>query len=139
MEAFPATRLDLDWAAERVDITFSPRAQGIAALDASGCVRGVVVFDSWTPTAAQLHVALDTPIALRCLLTAGFGYVFRQEGRRLLWMLVNESRSHAVHLAREMGFREAHRVRQGESSDLDIILFEMRREECRWLKGGKHG
>jgi hypothetical protein len=123
----------LEWAASRIGISLTGQAAGLSAVDGSGRTRGVVVFDGWTPSAAQVHLALDTPMALRCLIRRAFLYVFKAMGRQVLWMLLPAS-SPAAGLAESFGFRLAHEIRDGFAVGDNVCVFEMRREECRWLR-----
>lgn len=113
-------------------------ARALAAVDERRRVRGVVGFDRWTPNAVHLHVALAAPSAGRVLLPAAFAEAF-SDGRTLARGEVRSSNLRSLALARHLGFREAHRVVDGWAPGEDVVLFEMRREECRWLQEVPHG
>jgi RimJ/RimL family protein N-acetyltransferase len=124
--------------AARTGYTLGADACALAAVDKSGRVRGVVGFDRWTPASVHLHVVLESPAAVRVLLPAAFAEAFAG-GRVLARGEVRASNARSLALVRHLGFAEAHRVRDGWAPGEDMVLFEMRREACRWLKEAPHG
>lgn len=126
------------WLSERTGYAPSADFRSLVSVDDGGRVVGVVGFDRWTPGAVHMHVALATPIAARLLLPAAFAEAFA-EGRLLALGEVRASNHRSLSLARHLGFREAHRIRNGWDAGEDVVLFEMRREDCRWLKEMLHG
>lgn len=129
----PARSYEMEWLSIKTDVSFSPDARGISAVDQTGRTRGVVAFDSWTPNGCQVHMAIDTPIAARCLLPAAADYVFNHACRKLVWMFLYETREKSRKLAESLGFRETYRVKDGWAEGRDIIFFELRRDDCRIL------
>jgi hypothetical protein len=125
------------WMNSRTGWIPSPTARAIKAVDDGGNIRGVVVFNSWTKTSVQAHMAVDTPIAWRRLVVPCFDYVFNQVGKRVLLALLPSDNARAMQLCESLGFRQAYAVRDGQAEGVDLVLFEMRREECRWLKEEK--
>lgn len=126
--------------AERYAIAFglgahiSPDARGLVAVSKRGTVCGGVLYDGWTENSVQVHMATSTPIAWRHLLPAAFQYPFEECGRGVLLGLVRGHNVASVKMCGHLGFREAYRVRDGVALGEDIIIFELRREECRFLK-----
>lgn len=123
----------MEWMAERSGYTPGADAKGIVATF-GGRVLGVVAFDGFTATIAQVHVALGTPRAAGILFRPAFRYAFLQANRLALVTMVDSRNTRAVGLAAGLGFREACRVRDGMALGADLILFELRREECRYLQ-----
>jgi RimJ/RimL family protein N-acetyltransferase len=70
----------------------------------------------------------------RELLFAAFDYPFNQLELNVVLGLVDSSNEDAINLNTKLGFRTAHRIVDGHP-DGDLILFEMRREDCKWLRG----
>jgi RimJ/RimL family protein N-acetyltransferase len=128
-----AVTTDAGWLTERTGHAPGPGFRALVALDTAGVIRGGVGFDGWTPGSVHLHVVLDTPVAGRALLRSAFAEAF-SGGRLLVRGEVRASNARSLTLARRLGFRETHRVRDGWAAGEDMVLFEMRREECRWLK-----
>jgi hypothetical protein len=82
-----ATR-EFGWYTSRTGYEPGPAARGIAALDAQGVTQGMVVFDDWTPSAARMHIAVDTVGAGRALLRSAFYYLFQQAGKAVAFCIV---------------------------------------------------
>jgi RimJ/RimL family protein N-acetyltransferase len=117
---------------------YQPGGDFRAIVAEAGRVRGLVGFDRWTPASVHMHVALDSMAAGRPLLHSAFAYVFGQCERRLARGEVRASNLRVIALALHLGFRQAHTVKDGWEAGDDLVLLEMRREECRWI-GGSHG
>lgn len=115
----------------------SPEARGLVAVDKAGAVRGGVLYDGWMANSVQCHMAVSTPIAWRHLLPVAFRYPFVDGGRGVLIGVVRAGNVASGKMCRHLGFREAHRVRDGAEAGEDLIIFEMRREECRYLGSRK--
>lgn len=124
--------------AQAVGVHLSPDARGIVAVsERSDQVRGGVLYDGWTQNSVQVHMATGTPLAWRHLLPAVFEYPFEEAGRGVLIGIVRASNAASVRLTKHLGFTESHRVRDGAAVGEDNIIFELRREECRWLSSRK--
>lgn len=103
--------------------------------EVGGRVVGLVGFDGWTPGAVWMHVAVDVPGACRGLLRESFCYAFEQAGRSLALGMVRASNAPSRRLAERLGFSECGRLRDAWSVGEDVVLLEMRREDCRWIGG----
>lgn len=106
--------------------------------EVGGRVVGLVGFDGWTPNAVWMHVAVDSAGACRELLRAAFLYAFVETGRGVALGSVRASNARSLRLASRLGFRECARIHGGWARGEDVVLLELRREECR-LIGGTHG
>lgn len=124
----------LRWIEARTGCVLTRNAKGIEAVDAKGNVRGQVAYDCWTDNAVQAHMAVDTPVAWRSLVRPAFEYPFSQAGKSVILGIIPAGNARSIHLARRLGLRETHRVRDGWARGEDLVVLEMRREECRWLK-----
>jgi hypothetical protein len=128
-----ATLLELAWLKKRAGCQLTQDARGLKAVDSYGATRGMVAFDSWTDNACQAHMATDTPIAWRALLPAALDYVFRQAGKGILLGAIPAKNVASIRFARAAGLFETHRVRDGWAVGEDLLLLELRREDCRFL------
>jgi hypothetical protein len=122
------------WIAERAQLVIGPAFRAIEAVDEAGKIHGMVGYDGWTPGAVCVHVALEHPAALRHLLRQGFKIPFLDFGREVALACVLSTNKRSLALVPRLGFRFAYRVRDGWSKGVDMVWFEMRRDECRWLK-----
>jgi RimJ/RimL family protein N-acetyltransferase len=121
------------WLAERAQFTPSMEIKAIEAVDDTGRIHGMAGFDGWTANSVVLTLALDNPAAFRQLVFAIFHYAFIQAGRGVALATVRGSNARSLKLCRHVGMREAYRVRDGVAVGEDLVIMEMRREECRWI------
>jgi RimJ/RimL family protein N-acetyltransferase len=128
---------DLGWLAQRLgNFHFSPGARAIAAYDETTAgVVGMVGYDGFTQNSAQVHIALARPHAWWALARPTFKYPFEELKKGVLLAMVSSSNERSLRLTAGVGFRETHRIRDGVLPGVDMVLFEMRPEECRWLEG----
>lgn len=124
---------DFGWIQQRTGCGRTAGFKAIKAVDDSGRILGMVGYDGWTENAVQAHMAVETPIAWRALTGPAFAYPFLEAGKSVILAIIPASNARSVKLARRFGFRETYRVRDGWAVGEDLVLLEMRREECRWL------
>lgn len=93
----------------------------------------MVGFDGWTDNSCQAHMAVDYPAVWRSLLQPAFAYPFVENNRKLLVGTIAANNARSLALAKRMGFKETYRIRDAWADGVDLVLVEMRREECRFL------
>lgn len=120
------------WMTDRSGYVPLPDAVGEEAVS-GGVIQGMVIFDGRTETMAQVHVALESPLAAGALRRVAFRSPFIQHGLRVLVTTLASDNGPAVRLALGMGFTEVGRVRDGFRVGVDLILYELRRDACRHL------
>ena len=120
---------DFAWFEGRTGYVLPANARGLSV---GSPPRAMVAFDAWTHNSAQVHVAIEAPGVCRRLLTEAFRYAFGAVG--VLVAVIRAGNAKSVRLAKHLGFTERHRIRDGWKEGEDLIVLEMRREECRWLK-----
>lgn len=130
-----ARREHLAWLVRRTDCHFSPVAKGVEAVDDSGRILGMVVFDAWTENAAQAHMAVDAPIAWRGLLPFALGYLFLEAKKGVLLGAISSQNTRSLRFARHVGLVELTRIKDGAAEGDDLVLLELRKENCRYLHG----
>ena len=117
--------------------------QGSVDFQAMGVVRdgsliAVVAFNGFCGRVCSMHVAGDGGHWIsRALLDAVFDYPFRQLDLAAVLAPIAASNEHALRFDTHLGFTEAHRVPEGWARGVDLIILEMRREACRYLKGAR--
>lgn len=121
------------WMTERSGYTPGPGFRALHVEDAAGRVLAMVGFDGWTPAAVWMHVAVDAPHVARTLLRFAFDYAFRQCGKHHVMGLVRASKVGLLEMSRRAGFAEVARLRGGWAADEDMVILQMRRDECRWI------
>lgn len=133
MKVEAASVHELDFIVSRTNCALTTGARAIKATDERGRIRGMVAYDWWTESAVYAHMAVDAPIAWRSLIPAVFAYPFIECGRALLLALIPNHNRASWRLAQRFGFRVAHVVRDGWAKGDDLLLLELRREDCRFL------
>lgn len=121
------------WIAERAQLAVGAEFQALEAVNRDGRIVGMVAFDSPTPNALCMHVALEHPAAARYLILPAFKAAFVDLDRAIVYGQVLSNNPRALALDLHLGFREIARFKDCWAPGVDKIWLEMRREECRWL------
>lgn len=121
------------WIAERASLSLTREFRAIEAVDEDG-ILAMVGYDGWLPNCCSMHVAVERPFPARRFLRQAFGIPFLESGRDIVVGWVLGTNRKALDLDRRLGFRETHRIRDGWEKGVDLVLFEMRRHECRWIQ-----
>lgn len=96
----------------------------------------IVGYDNWTHNAVHMHVwsGSTRPWFDRYFLQEIFRYPFEICKKGLVIGYTQGDNAPVLEFSRRVGFRETYRVRDGWSLGTDLVIQEMRREECRWIK-----
>ena len=130
-----ATREELD--AFEIETGYCPtkKCTGIVN-EVDGKVAALILYDFWTHTSAQAHISVSNfkhfidPAFVRAI----FEYPFEMCGKSMLITVTPESAKGSLAISRWLGFVEVYRQKDGWKQGEDMILKEMRRENCRWLQ-----
>lgn len=137
MRVLAAPPSDFPWIVARTQCALTPGARAVKAVDTTGAIRGMVLYDGWTLNACQAHMAVDSPIVWRHLLGPAFAYPFLEAGRGVILATIPSHNTRSVRLARHFGFSDVARIRDGWAPGDDLFVLQMRREECRFLSGAR--
>lgn len=119
---------------------YSPtkEARGIkfTANDSCAMIDAMAIYDFWTPAAVQIHIWSMLPkyVFHPVFIREVFRYPFDFANRRLLVSVTPADNSASLKLSEAMGFRETFRIKNGWDLGVDMILKEMRREDCKYLQ-----
>lgn len=125
-----ATPSEIQWVCGKLPLPYSSSMKGV-------CNEGaMVVYDSWTPNAAQVHVYSSGPRYLlsRGYLTEVFTYGFCQCGKGKLFTITPGNAAESLAVSAALGFREVYRQIDGWDVGVDMVVKEMNRHECRYLR-----
>jgi RimJ/RimL family protein N-acetyltransferase len=128
-----APRSHYGWLVQRTGCALTSDFRAIEAMDGRGDVRGMVGYCNWTKAAVQLHIAVEAPSVWRALLRPALEYPFVERGQRVLLGLIAASNKRSARFARAVGFRDVARIRDGWDVGEDFVLFQLRREDCRFV------
>lgn len=124
------------WLCRRVGYAPTREFRAIEAVRDDGHILGMVGYDHWSPNAVWMHVALvdECPRGgLRGFVRAAFAYPFVEAGREIVLGSVRGGNVAAQRLDLHLGFREVCRIVDGVAKGEDLIFYEMRKADCRWL------
>lgn len=121
------------WMNKRTRLPWSSDLRCIATMRKDGSIAAAVGYNAWTFSACWMHVAFENTHALtRELWRAAFEYPFVTCGVEAVYCLIYQTNDEALRLVRKLGYREI-------AKTVDCFMFEMKADECRWLKGVKDG
>ena len=122
---------------DRAQVNLSPLFKAIEAVDDKGTVHGMFGYDGWTPNAVVMNVALDNPAALRHLIHPAFQYPFVQLNLGIALCAVRGDNTKSLKLTEHVGFKRVYTIKNCFGNGVDQMIFEMRREDCRWIQQRK--
>lgn len=106
----------------------------ISRTNNDGYLMGGVVYKDFNGRSVSLHVASLLPNWVNHdLLWVAFDYPFNHMKVDMLFGLVPSNNTKALEFDLRLGFKEIFRVPDA-APDADLILLQMLREDCRWLK-----
>ena len=100
----------------------------------NGKMACAAVFDSWAHTSVCVHQLILNPFCIR----HGFfeevaKYVYVQADRAIMYGLVRSSNKKAIKLDLNIGFTEIARLKDGVMFGEDLVILELKKEDCRFL------
>lgn len=125
-----ATPSEIAWVCGKLPLPYSSSMKGV-------CNDGaMVVYDSWTPNAAQVHIYSSGPAHLlnRDFLQEVFTYGFVQCSKGKLFTITPSNAQDSLAVSKALGFREVFRQIDGWDVGIDMVVKEMIRSECRYLR-----
>ena len=125
------------WLAVRAQLTIGPEFRAIEAIDDAGRILAAVGYDGWAPNSVSMHVALEHPAALRHILRPAFRIPFVEFNKGVVFGTVLATNEKALRLDLHVGFREVARLKDAWAPGVDVLILEMRREDCRWIGQGR--
>jgi hypothetical protein len=134
MNVSAATPEDFAWLAMATGCAMTSDFKAIKAVDSSGKIRGMVGYCLWTRNAVQCHMAVDHPIVWRSLLKPAFEYPFEQADKGVILGIIPEDNLKSRQMATDLGFTAMHTVANGHAPGVGLVVFEMTRAECKWIR-----
>lgn len=123
------------WIIQRLGLRPSAEFQALEAIREDGSIAGMVGYDAWTPGGVTLSIALDTPMAFRCLVKPLFLMAFEVCRREVATCVVRSDNRASLALVEHVGFRRAGVVPNGWAPGIDLTVWQMQKRDCRWLYG----
>ena len=129
------------WVAEKVGRDHPWVHEAALGLEQDGELVGGIVLSDYVPHArASMHCAGKGKTWLnRTFLFACFDYAFNFLDLKVLINTAAADNEASLRFMKHIGFREISHIPQAWDGTKDLVLFELRRDECKWIKpGGKH-
>lgn len=137
MRVEAAALADFAWLQARAGCLLTATARAMKVTDAAGRILGMVAYDDFTKGSCVVHQAVESPVAWRRLIPAVFIFPFEVLGLSVVVGTVPANNPRALKHTQKLGFREVYRLKDGWAPGVDMVLHELRREDCvrkRWLK-----
>jgi RimJ/RimL family protein N-acetyltransferase len=123
-----------DWLCSRLGCARTPGFKAIEYVDSKGNIRGMVGYDWWTENSVGIHIFLETWAAGRKLIRPAFEYPFAQANKGVVWAHIAGANYKSRKLAAHLGFEVTGRIDDGIKPGEDMIVYQMRKDQCRWLQ-----
>ncbi len=131
-----ATKAQLIDFCEAISYTPSIRFKAIVLME-EGKILAAAGYDHWTPNAVQMHIWIPERLS-KLFVREAFRYPFEIGNKGLVIGVTPGDNTRALELNRHVGFREVYRIVDGWTLGTDMVIQEMRRDECRWLSRRDH-
>ena len=99
-----------------------------------GSIDWVVGYNTWIGRTVQMHVASSKKSSPKKLVFAAYDYPFNKWGVDIIFGVINSLNTSSINLAIKAGFKESNRWPHMHDNNGDIVLMEMRKETCKWIK-----
>jgi RimJ/RimL family protein N-acetyltransferase len=96
-------------------------------------IKAVVGYYNFTENNCFLSIVGEGRWLMKGFIPVFFRYPFTQLNKRRITTLTNQANPRALEFNRRLGFVEEGRMRKAVG-DIDVILFGMLKEECRYLR-----
>lgn len=110
--------------------------QAIGRLNSEGRLIGVVAFNGFCGNVCQVHLAGDGNWVSREFIKAVFNYVFNQLNLVAIVAPIAANNLRALKFDLHFGMKEVHRVKDGWEAGVDLIILQMLKSECKYLRPG---
>ena len=122
-----------EWMNKQTRLPWSTDLRTIATMRDDGTISAAVGFNAWTFSTCWMHVAFESPHAMnRKIIRAAFDYPFIKCGMDAVYGLTPKHLDEALRMNDKLGFRRI-------AETVDCVMFEMKADECRWLKEKEYG
>lgn len=116
------------WMTKRNHLPWSTSLRTVALMRDDGSIAGAIGYDSWSPSACWMHIALENKHCFsKSLLRAAFDYPFVKCGLDAVYGLTSKDLPEAIQFNEKIGFRRL-------AETVDCVIFEMKAQDCRWIR-----
>jgi hypothetical protein len=109
--------------------------QALFWVDEQNKIEWVIGYTAFIGKTCQMHmVNLKGGYTPKQLLKASFDYPFNQLGIEKAFGIVNSNNIKAIEYDQKLGFKEAVRFAGMHDDGGDLVVFEMDKADCRWIR-----
>lgn len=130
-----ATQKEIRYVCDLISFSYNSNSNGVVIEDEVGGVGAMAIYDRWTHTAVEMHAYSSSPkyVFRPEFCQAIFHYPFVEQHKMLAFAVTPCDNIGSIALARFLGFKEVYRIRDGWDTGTDMVIQEIRRENCRFL------
>lgn len=137
VHSFFSCILGLHWSDDFRGVLYVPE-QYVGCLTDPKHIAIAVGYNSFIGKTCCMHSIIQRPEAVtRKIVRETFSYPFEVCHCEAVLALVDSTNVAAINFDTKLGFHEAHRVPWG-GTDGDLVVLQMLKSECRWLKRNLH-
>ena len=135
-----ATPKEIDHICDEIGYAPSKHATGVVIEKDDGTPGAAAIYDHWTHSAVQMHAWSSSPkyVFNPDFCREIFAYIFVQNTKMLAFAVTPCDNSPSLALAKFLGFKKILRIRDGWKLGTDMVIQELRREDCRFLEKIDH-
>ena len=112
--------------------------QALFWVDEKNKIEWVIGYTAFIGKTCQMHVVnLTTSYTPKGVLFGAFDYPFNYCGLEKVFGIVNSKNERAMQYDQKLGFKEAVRFNGVHDDGGDLVVFEMNKADCRWIKERK--
>jgi len=98
-----------------------------------GTIDWVVGYNNWIGKTVQMHVVSLGEYNPKSMVYAAYEYPFNKWGVSIIFGVINSLNISSINLAVKAGFIEKERWEKMHDNGGDIVLMEMKKENCKWI------
>ena len=133
-----ALKIAADILFKEIGVQYSNDLQAIFWVSEQNEIEWVIGYNAFIGKTCQMHmVNLKGGYTPKQLLFSAFDYPFNHCGIEKTFGVVNSQNTKAMEYDQKLGFKEIIRFPQMHCDGGDLVLFEMNKADCRWIKGRK--
>jgi hypothetical protein len=120
---------------KEIGVQPSADLQAIFWVNDSNQIEWVIGYNAFIGKTCQMHmVNLKGGYTPKKLLFAAFDYPFNHRGIEKTFGIVNSQNTKAMEYDQKLGFKEIIRFPQMHCDGGDLVVFEMNKADCRWIR-----
>jgi RimJ/RimL family protein N-acetyltransferase len=124
------------WVADKLGTLYSPEGSAAIGLVKNDKIVAGVIYENWNRKSIMTHIAIEGRLT-RSFISAIFHHAFVTCGVNKIISPVNDTNTKSASLVENMGFVAEGRLKDC-SPDGDIILYTLKKSDCRFL-GERYG